>query len=587
MKVSSSKQKNDFKRNPKKSQDFRDLSLQILQLATSGLPRIDFIREVSKMLIEFSGCDSVEIRLNERTKYYYCKTIDINAKTFQYEIKSCAQNPGEIIPGFENNIYLKKLLNIIFQKRHKASSSFFTSLGSFYTNDTTKSIRIDKLSQIQNYYINLSNIEQKSLVLIPISINNEYIGILQFGSNSPNYFHKNEIESYEGVVDIFGFALTHRRAQVALRERVKELTCLYGITRLVVHPDISLENILQGIVDLLPPAWLYPEISVSKIILDSNCFTSPGYRDNKYKISAGIIIKQKKRGTVEVIYLEEKPEIYEGPFLKEERNLIDAVAREIALIVERREVEEEKSKLQEQLRHADRLATIGQLAAGVAHEINEPLGNILGFAQLAIKCSDLPEQARQDVEKIINASLHAREIIKKLLIFARQMPTLKTPVNLNEIIHESFNLLESRFTTEGIKIEYSLSEDLPEITADPGQLHQVFVNLFVNALHAMPRGGILKIKTIKKDDIIHLRIEDTGIGMSEEIQKQIFLPFFTTKEVGQGTGLGLSVVHGIVTSHGGSIKVESKLGKGTSFEILLPISKLSNSMEKMDNAQLK
>jgi two-component system NtrC family sensor kinase len=253
--------------------------------------------------------------------------------------------------------------------------------------------------------------------------------------------------------------------------------------------------------------------------------------------------------------------------------LIDTIAREIALIIERRQAEYEKTKLQNQLMHADRLATIGQLAAGVAHELNEPLGNILGFAQLINKSAKLPQETIQDIEKIVNASLHAREIVKKLMIFAHQMPPHKTQVDLNQVVEEGLYFFESRCVKEGIELIRSLLPDLPKITADPGQLHQVLVNLVVNALQAMPKGGKLTVQTLADQDSVSLIVEDTGIGMNNEVMKQIFDPFFTTKDVGEGTGLGLSVVHGIVTSHRGTIKVESKVGRGSRFKIQLPISR--------------
>jgi two-component system NtrC family sensor kinase len=228
--------------------------------------------------------------------------------------------------------------------------------------------------------------------------------------------------------------------------------------------------------------------------------------------------------------------------------------------------------LQEQLRHADRLATIGQLSAGVAHELNEPISSIMGFAQLIQKNPEMQEQIKKDIEKIIKASLHAREVVKKLMLFARQMPPQKTRVNLNQIIKEGLYFLESRCVKEGIKVIRQLADDLPDVTADPAQMTQVLVNIIVNAIQAMIDGGQLTIKTVASGKFVLLIVEDTGLGMEEKELKQIFLPFFTTKDVGKGTGLGLPVVHGIVTSHGGSIHVDSKVDEGTRFTIQLPIA---------------
>ena len=280
-----------------------------------------------------------------------------------------------------------------------------------------------------------------------------------------------------------------------------------------------------------------------------------------------------------MVYLEDKPEFVVGAFLKEERSLIDAVAREVALIVERKEAEQEKSKLESQLIHADRLATIGQLAAGVAHELNEPLGSILGFAQLARKSLEQPERAERDIEKIVTASLYAREVIKKLMVFARQMPPRKTQVNLNQVVAEGLYFLEARCARKGIEVVRQFASDLPEVTADHSQLIQVLVNLVVNAVQAMPEGGTLTISTRANNASVSLVVEDTGAGMDDEVRKQIFLPFFTTKDVDEGTGLGLAVVHGIVTSHGGSIEVDSRVGHGTRFTIRLPSMKAQETQE--------
>jgi len=368
-------------------------------------------------------------------------------------------------------------------------------------------------------------------------------------------------------------------AKAALTERVKELTCLYGIAQIAAQPDTSLEEIVQGIVELLPPAWQYPEIALARIILDGISYTTQGFRECRQKQTAEIIVDGVPRGVVDLVYVEEKPDCDEGPFLKEERNLIDAVARQVALVVERRQAEQDKLKLHNQLLHADRLATIGMLAAGVAHELNEPLGNILGFAQLAKKCPGVPASAEQDIAKIEAASLHAREIIRKLLVFARQAPPEKTQVNLNQVVEDGLYFFEARCAKEGIEIVRLLSPDLPEITADPAQLNQLLVNLLVNALQSMPGAGKITVQTRFCDHNVCLIVEDTGTGMSKEVLDKIFVPFFTTKDVGHGTGLGLPVVYGIVTAHNGSINVKSEPGCGTRFEIQLPVAEPQGTEE--------
>jgi signal transduction histidine kinase len=411
-----------------------------------------------------------------------------------------------------------------------------------------------------------------SLVFIPVSIENENIGLIQLKSRSQDFFTQQDVEFFEGAAHTVGVALVHRSAQVELRERVKEMTCLYGIAKLEEQEKLPLKKLLQGIVEILPPAWLYPGIASARIILDGEHFATAHFREGGKKQTAEIIVDNQQRGLVEVGYAEKKPELDEGPFLKEERRLIDTVAHEIALIIERKQAEIDKEKLQEQLRHADRLATIGQLSAGVAHELNEPIGSIMGFAQLIQKNPDLPVQAQKDIEKITKASLHAREVIRKLMLFARQMPPQKTSVSLNQIIEEGLYFLESRCVKEGIKVIRQIDETLPKITADPAQMTQVLVNIIVNAIQAMPEGGRLTIQTKASDKHISLIIEDTGIGMAKKKIKKIFLPFYTTKDVGKGTGLGLSVVHGIVTSHGGTIHVDSQVNKGTRFTIQLPMA---------------
>lgn len=506
------------KTSSSQGQDLAALSEAILRYANRGVSRIDFMREVSKMLMEFSRCDAVELRLRDPELYYLWEATGRPDEPFRFAILPDPQTPSGIP---------------------------------------------DSAGADGAY---------RSLASIRFTVDESTVGIFQLKSLRRNHFTRKKIELYEGLAQTVGLAVATRRAQWALRERVKELTCLYGIARVAQRPGITTDAALQAIVELLPPAWQFPETACARIVLDGRGFATPEFHEGLHRQAADILVSGRERGLVEVVYLRDRPEFAEGAFLKEEQSLIDTVAKEVALIVERREAEEYKSRLQDQLRHADRLATIGQLAAGVAHELNEPLGSILGFAQLAGKDPKLPERPAKDLEKIVKASLHAREVIQKLLIFARQTPPLKTRVNLNQIVEEGLYFLESRCAKAGIVLSRALTPDLPEISADPSQLHQVLINLVVNGIQAMPEGGTLTIETRAGDGCVSLAVKDTGIGMTEEVKEKIFTPFFTTKDVDEGTGLGLAVVHGIVTSHGGSIRVESAAGQGARFEIRLPVN---------------
>jgi two-component system NtrC family sensor kinase len=543
--------------------DFRTLSNRIMHLAIHGLLRIDFLQKVSEILTEFSKCEGIEMWLVERGKFYRSLVMTSPKKPFQCEIIPSTQDmDGRVIPDIKRNSRIDEICMNTFLGQFDPDLPNITKNGSYWTG----------ADQFPDGGLNGKT---KSLLITPISVENENTGILKLISTHKNYFSEDDVKFYEAIVQSLGIALKHRRAQVELQERVKELTCLFSIAKVVELPNISLQSILKEIVKLLPPAWLYPEIASARISLDGDSYTTPDFQSTEMKQSADIVVSGIKRGIVELIYSEERPELDEGPFLKEERSLIDTLAREIALIVERKQTEEDKAKLQEQLRHADRLATIGQLSAGVAHELNEPIGSILGFAQLVQKDPEISDQAKIDIEKIMKASLHAREVIKKLMLFSRQMPPQKIRVNLNQIIQDGLYFLESRCAKEGIEVVRHLSPSLPDVTADPSQMTQVLVNTVVNAIQAMPTGGRLTIKTLASEKLVMLEVGDTGAGMDKNVKRQIFQPFFTTKDVGMGTGLGLSVVYGIITSHGGSIDVDSKVGQGTKIKIKLPFKEPS------------
>ncbi len=411
-----------------------------------------------------------------------------------------------------------------------------------------------------------------SSVLLPLSNKNTRVGLLRIAWKDRIRLSLSSVEALEDWADTLIRVFFQRMSVVALNERVKELTCLYGIARIFEQRDLPTDQMLFRIVEMLPPAWQYPEVATARIIYDNNSFVSTGFQEGQAHQVADIIVAGQLRGLVEVFYAEERPMMDEGPFLREERSLISTVARQLGFVLEEREIRSDRTTLHDQLLHADRLATIGQLGAGVAHELNEPIGSILGFAQLLQKTEGLPRQAVNDIDRIVKASLHAREVVKKLLIFGRKVPFQKSLTDINTVIEDALFFLESRCTKEGINVERLLESDLPLLQADAAQLRQVVVNLVVNAMHAMQKGGALTIQTKRSGQTVLLIVKDTGAGMNEDALRSIFVPFYTTKALHEGTGLGLPVVHGIVTSHGGTIRVDSRPGQGARFEIAFPVS---------------
>jgi two-component system, NtrC family, sensor kinase len=550
-------------------EEFRALLNRLLALASRGVSYVEFLNELAGMLLEFSGCDALEIRLGEGARGQRCQAARDPEHGLRFAMLPALDGEELVPPPVDAHLF-ERLCACILERRVDPAQPYFTNRGGFWTAGGEGFVPVGPPVQGPPSLKFGGDLRSFAMIVLPLGASQR--GLLLLWSRQAGWFSRDSVEFYESFAESLGDALTHQKSAWALRERVKELTCLYGIAQVVEEIDRPLPQVASRIAELLPPGWQYPEQCAARVLLDGQSHATSGFADGVQRQSAEIIVDDQVRGSVDVVYTVEKPSLDEGPFLKEERSLINEVARQIALFMERRQAEEENVSLQEQLRHADRLATIGQLAAGAAHELNEPLGSVLGYAQLAQKATALPEAAREDLAAIVKAALHAREIVKKLMLFGRQTPPRKTEVDLNAIVNDGLTFIEARCTSEGIALERRLAPSLPRIHADVGQLHQVLINLTVNAVQAMPKGGRLVIATrADKDDIV-LSVEDTGTGMTDEVKRHIFMPFFTTKDVGQGTGLGLSVVHGIVTAHGGTIRVQSQVGVGSKFEVRLPRS---------------
>jgi two-component system NtrC family sensor kinase len=242
-----------------------------------------------------------------------------------------------------------------------------------------------------------------------------------------------------------------------------------------------------------------------------------------------------------------------------------------------KKVEERTKELREAQAHliqTEKLASLGKLAAGVAHEINNPLGGILIYSHLLLEDMDRDSPYYQNLEKIVKETTRCKDIVKGLLEFARPKEPETTSININELLDKSLSLVESQSLFQNIRVDKQYALDLPLIVADSSQLQQVFMNIILNAADAMQGNGDMTLRTSVDVDDKNLMIEftDTGPGISEENKKKIFDPFFTTKEVGQGTGLGLAISYSIIRKHQGTIDVLSAPGKGATFIVRLPVS---------------
>ena len=237
----------------------------------------------------------------------------------------------------------------------------------------------------------------------------------------------------------------------------------------------------------------------------------------------------------------------------------------------------ERVELEAQLSQADKLSSIGLLAAGVAHEVNTPLAVISSYTQMLAKQLQSDPQKSGLLEKITRQTFRASEIVNNLLNFSRTSGSEFTQVDVNKVITDTLALLEHQFKTAKIEVQRDLTPDITPVQGNPGRLQQVFLNLFLNAKDAMPEGGKLSIIT-SNGDYVSVRVSDTGTGIAPEHLPRIYDPFFTTKTTAtngqsRGTGLGLSVTYGIIQEHGGKIRVESNVGSGTTFALDFPCKK--------------
>ena len=538
-----------------------------------------------------------------------------------------------------------------------------------------------------------------------------------------------------------------RRIEAALRERFSELTCLYRISSLLALPGIALDEMLDQATQLIPPGWQFPEVTAARIVVGGLALQTPHFRETPWRLASEVLVNGNPDGRVEVCYLEERPASHEGPFLAEERALLNAIAERVGLTIEhkqaeaalraseahfravtdsatdaiisadsasnivgwnrgaerifgyteaevrgqsvtllvpfrfqewhlaglarvqaggerhvigktvevagchrdghefplelslgewqvaegwfytaiirditaRKQAKAEHGRMEVQLRQAMKLESIGQLAAGIAHEINTPtqyIGDNTRFLQDAFKdisqalshydrllqaarqqqvtpelvaataaaaeaadIAYLAQEVPKSIEQTLQGVARVAKIVRAMKDFSHPGSEAKVPADLNRAIESTITVAHNEWKYVA-DLDLALDPQLPLVPCLPGEINQVILNLLINAAHAIgdvvgdgaSGKGRIRVSTSQQGDWAEIRVQDSGTGIPEAARGRIFDPFFTTKAVGKGTGQGLTIAHSVVVKqHGGTIEFETELGKGTTFIVRLPL----------------
>jgi signal transduction histidine kinase len=358
-------------------------------------------------------------------------------------------------------------------------------------------------------------------------------------------------------------------AEQKLKERIKELTCLYEVTSLIVNSDYEqIEEVLKAIANCLQVAWQFDEETYVELETPTISIKTEERGGAYVFLKSPIKVFNEPKGVIRVGY--PTPKYTLEDFLVEEQQLLDNVCLEVGNLLERKEIKDNQESIRRQVEQADRLRILGEITAGIAHELNTPLANILGFAELLRERVENDSLAVKDLDKIITNTIFSREVVKKLMFFACEMPEERSTINIVPVIEDAIDLLRATLAKHEISCQLDISSENIQLRTDKIQLTQVLFNLIVNAIYFSPPQSKIKVKVADKKDKVVMVISDEGSGIPKDKENSVFEPFFTTKPVGEGSGLGLSVVHGIIQSHKGRISHAPNKPTGTIFTIELP-----------------
>ena len=485
--------------------------------------------------------------------------------------------------------------------------------------ETMSPIRLGDIREAPRFYP--PSPEVHSALFVPLMYRSEVIGTICLQSNLPNAFTVRDEQLLVVIASHLAGLFQYVRLNQEARERAGKLALIHQVAQQVVGLTSEAEItrmtteltadyfkyelavvlladesgdqlVVSGsggsMAHLVPPGFTYPVTRgitgqvfrqargnyYNDVLLNEVYFPLPGWQAG----SEMCVPLRDGDAVIGVINVEraQKHSFTHGDLLVLES--LAGILSSVILSAQRyRELQkriEAQREAENRLIRSARLAAVGEMAAGIAHELNNPLTSVIGFVELAMDELDRESSQFGDLDLALREAQRAREVVRHLLDFSRQSGNIRILSDLNEVLHDVLKLLHHQFQTTGIQLDLEFGE-LPPILINPNQIKQVALNLLYNALQAMQEGGTLSLQTgvaqHSGQPSAFFTVIDTGEGISPEAMERIFEPFFTTRDVGKGTGLGLSVSYGIVTSHGGHIEVKSALGQGSCFTVWLPV----------------
>lgn len=418
----------------------------------------------------------------------------------------------------------------------------------------------------------------KGIAIVPIARRGERIGAVTLGSREERDFTAADLERIEAMGDLLSVSLENAELVETLRQAEWRFRTLFRAAPDAVFTVLRSGRIREANDAVRDVTGVDPLQVVGRPVID-------------LVVDAD---REKLRAALQSTF-DGSPTRVEVSFVSDQATRGSAIRRVVALAMSRlpeadppsvllvgRDMTSER-EMRVRLMESDRLAAVGELVAGVAHEVNNPLSSISAFAQLLLRDGGLSAAQRDSIEVIKSETLRASQVVKDLLAFARRSEPQREPLDLNGVVQRTLRLRGYQLTSNKINVETDLGAELPSVVGDARQLQQVCLNLVTNAIQAMATlgaGGTLFVSTRSDGPHVVLEMRDTGPGIPEVAKAHIFEPFFTTKGEGEGTGLGLSVSYGIVTAHGGKIEVPSTSPAGTTFRVTLPAAEEETTNEK-------